>query len=804
VAPFGPCFSLGAAVLALLELGGPAVAQSTWNNPAGGDWSAGANWEGGTAPTSGATTALVFGSAATQSATYTATNNIGTAAFDLNSLTFNNASGTVTLAGNALNFTGTNPMITQSGAGAAVVGQAVTLGAATTVAGTGAGGVTLGGAVTGGANDLIKTSTGPLTLAGGGTLNQLSVRAGAVSVTAGTLALTNPTNADNSSSGLQLGSAAGQTVSFTASGGATVNVTENIYVADAAGTTGTLTVSGAGTVLNSTSNMSGRLGVGNSGTGTLNVTNGATVNTNMLFAARLAGGTGTVLVDGAGSDLHAATQLSFGSAGLGTLTVQNGGLARADNQINIGRAIGAGISGVVTVTGAGSRLTAGADFADGLINIGAQGPGTLTVQNGATVTSGSAARAGQIVVANAANSSGTLNVQSGGVATVNGSQFTAVSTGTQATLAVTGAGSRLQVTNQLILSGGTATPGTTTLDVTGGGAVTSGSSIFLAPAAGGIATVTVGGAGSTLATTALLILGGSFDTAGNPLPGGTGSLSVANGGAASASVAAILFSSSTINVNAGGALTVGVLADASPTNTGAVTTAAGGTINITSGGDIFRGVISGGGSLTKSGTATQALAGANTYSGGTTVSGGGLFVTNTTGSGTGTGPVTVNGTGILGGTGAIGGAVTIASGGAVAPGTSVGTLNVAGMTWQGGGRYDFEFTGTTGDLVNGTGALDLSGLSPTSPFGINIVSTDPALTTPQTYTIATFAGGVTGFTPSAAQFTFTGFLVPGSASVALAGNSLQLTFTPVPEPAHALLLCAAAAGGVRWRRRHAK
>jgi hypothetical protein len=134
-----------------------------------------------------------------------------------------------------------------------------------------------------------------------------------------------------------------------------------------------------------------------------------------------------------------------------------------------------------------------------------------------------------------------------------------------------------------------------------------------------------------------------------------------------------------------------------------------------------------------------------------------------------------------------------ASGAAVAPGTGVGTLHVAGMAWQGGGRHDFEFSGATGDRVSGTGALDLSGLGTSSRFTINIASAGPPQ--PQTFTIATFAGGVSGFDPS--EINFTG-LFSGTPLITQGGTNLVLTFTPAPEPAHLLLLCAAAAGAARW------
>jgi autotransporter-associated beta strand protein len=81
------------------------------------------------------------------------------------------------------------------------------------------------------------------------------------------------------------------------------------------------------------------------------------------------------------------------------------------------------------------------------------------------------------------------------------------------------------------------------------------------------------------------------------------------------------------------------------------------------------------GALSKTGLGTMNLGNANTYISGTTISAGRLLVNNTTGSGTGSGSVTVNG-GTLGGIGTIAGAVTVNSGGTVAPGTtsSIGKL----------------------------------------------------------------------------------------------------------------------------------
>ncbi len=75
----------------------------------------------------------------------------------------------------------------------------------------------------------------------------------------------------------------------------------------------------------------------------------------------------------------------------------------------------------------------------------------------------------------------------------------------------------------------------------------------------------------------------------------------------------------------------------------------------------FGGVISGNGRLVKGADRTLTLTNANIYTGGTNVTGGILFVDNTTGSGTGTGPVRIK-SGALGGDGTIAGAVTVGTG----------------------------------------------------------------------------------------------------------------------------------------------
>lgn len=80
------------------------------------------------------------------------------------------------------------------------------------------------------------------------------------------------------------------------------------------------------------------------------------------------------------------------------------------------------------------------------------------------------------------------------------------------------------------------------------------------------------------------------------------------------------------------------------------------------------------------GANTVTLIEPNNYALGTIVNGGTLLVNNTSGSGAGSGPMTINAGGTLSGSGTIGGSVTIASQATLAPGTdaSIGKLTING------------------------------------------------------------------------------------------------------------------------------
>ena len=218
------------------------------------------------------------------------------------------------------------------------------------------------------------------------------------------------------------------------SGTGTINISNAATLTNTTGQTligsnstgiGTVTVDGVGSLWNeqatASSVGSAPIVVGNSGTGTLTITNGAMVETTGNLGHFVigfdTGSHGTVTVGSAGSPnlansstltnnfgLNTPGSLFVGYMGTGTLTINSDGVVNGFNGATLGAQLGS--HGTVTVNGGSLDVTAGmaGASADSLI-VGSFGLGTLTVQNAGTVTSAAVSIADQ---AGSAGSSATV------------------------------------------------------------------------------------------------------------------------------------------------------------------------------------------------------------------------------------------------------------------------------------------------------------------------------------------------------------------------------------------------------------
>jgi autotransporter-associated beta strand protein len=151
---------------------------------------------------------------------------------------------------------------------------------------------------------------------------------------------------------------------------------------------------------------------------------------------------------------------------------------------------------------------------------------------------------------------------------------------------------------------------------------------------------------------------------------------------------------------------------------------------LTVGSGSFSGILQGTMNLTKSGPGLLTLGNpnGNSYVGGTTISGGTLYVSNTSGSATGNGAVLVQNSGTLAGKGLVnvaGGSVTVAGGGTVYPGLDKGNtieaLSVNAVQFQPGSNLNIDVRGPVGSpstdayhdylQVTGAGNLNVSNIN---------------------------------------------------------------------------------------------
>ncbi|KAA3447867.1 autotransporter outer membrane beta-barrel domain-containing protein [Mesorhizobium sp. SARCC-RB16n] len=479
-----------------------------------------------------------------------------------------------------------------------------------------------------------------------------------------------------------------------------------------AGSTGIVFIDGAGSTWTNSSNLA----VGDFGAGALAITNGGAVSNHTAYIGNSAGSTGMVSVAGVGSTWTSA-DLYVGGLSTGTLSISSGGaVSNVDGIVGSG----AGAVGTATITGAGSTWTN-----SGILIVGDFGGGTLNVLNGGAVSNvkgyvGESAGSTGIVTIDGtgstwANSSdlaigkfstGTLTISNGGaVSDVDGSL--ASGKGSAGTATITGAGSTWTNSGGLFVGDF----GSGVLNILNGGAVSNASTGIVGVQAASVSVVTVDGAGSIWTDSSDLRIGNS----------GTGTLTIANGGAVSAGgvvdIALLAGSVGTLNI---GAASGSPAAAAGALNAASVQFGQGaGAINFnhTDTSYTFASAIGGAGTINQIAGTTNLTADSSGFTGATDVTGGRLAVNGSLANSL----VTITG-GMLGGNGTVGG-ITALSGGIIAPGNSIGTLHVAGNLDQAAGSiYQVELTSTgQSDLILATGTATIA-----DGAVLDVVKTDAA------------------------------------------------------------------------------
>lgn len=729
------------------------------------------------------------------------------------------------------------------------------------------------------ASAVTVSGTGLLDLNGNSdAIGTLSMTAGSITTGAGTLtlggAVTGNASANSAtvSGNLNLG---GATRTFTiADGGAAEDMAISANISNGGITkagAGTLTLSGANTYAGVTTVGAGVLRLNSAGAlggGNLTFTGGTLGLGAGDFTRALGTGTGQVQFTagtGGGFAAYGADRVvNLGGASAG-VTWNSGGFVLTGDALILGAADAThtvDFQNPINLNGAGRtvQVADGAAAVDGILSgvisgtgasaLSKSGTGTLLLTGENTFAGGVSVTAGTLVFgSDTAAGTGTITLSSG--VTLQGSGGTRTITNNLSVNSVTFSGSDLIFTDSF--DQGTArtytVENTTTFsgNITGGDALAkSGSGTLILSGNNTIGTVTVnaGGAlraansgalGTTVAGTtvnsggALELFGGiaigteALSLSGTGVGGG-GALRNVGGNNSWAGTITLANVTGPHRINSdSGLLTV----TGGITETGAADNknlTFGGAGNITVSGNIT--ADPGDMLLTKDGAGTLTLTGTNTYNGGTTINEGRLVVNNLGGSGTGSGAVVVNNTGIVGGNGTISGGLTLNSGGAVAAGNSVGQLNTGSETWNGGASYIWEINdvdagdGIGWDVLNINGSLIVNATSG-NQFGIDVRSLtladapgavndwDP--TQDYVWTIAKTVSGIsfalgedesTVFQLLLGGFTAHNNLQGGTFSLQVSGNDLDLVFqaAPIPEPGTWTMILLGL-GGLAWRLR---
>ena len=753
----------------------------------------------------------------------------------------NAGTGAINVTGTGMADTGwRNTPVSLTG-GAISITSGVASNSTLTIANSGASEVS--GALSGGLA-LTKQGSGTLTLSAVGS------NTGAITVSAGTLAVTAATVTGNPVSALGSGAnaitvAAGARLHFTGSSTRTAGYH-----------TGAVTVNGGRITFDTLDNS-------------LAATNTLTLDTaaGTIDGAgqwRLRDGANKLAVTAAASgSVVSVAQLTLTGANANHTVEVDDGAGAAD--LTISSALAGHFGGErLTKTGAGTLVLTGAATHTGGTTISA---GTLQV--GAGGTTGSLAgsvinnaslvfdRSDALTHAGAISGTGSLTKQGSGALTLSGANsfgggvtllggslivgdLTALGTGTVTLSGGTLDLANFAVTNPITFAGGT---------LTGAGSLASAITVT-----GNVSSATLNnlpgtevslGAGATVDLSTLtkdVVLTGAANL--TNLASFTGKLAVA--GALDLSSVGNRPSGATIELRSGGTLDFGATAFSGTVAykggaiqgafTGTVNVAdanvalddanlPGGTVAVGTGASVDVSSFTGNLRLTGSGAVSTGL---SSFAGSLELASGAELNLTTADAPNAT--LTVASGGTLKGVGSVGD-VTLASGGTLAPGNSPGTQTYGSLTLQAGSSIDFEVLNTGGglylpsagsdyDTLAVTGLLDISGLSAGNQMTINVISLLDANTAGDlqdfdpagTYafdlisygSISNYGGSISQyFNLDATGLTFQGVAIdPSMLSIFDSGTSIQLLYAPIPEPStYGLVLGGLALAGAAVRRR---
>lgn len=478
--------------------------------------------------------------------------------------------------------------------------------------------------------------------------------------------------------------------------------------------------------------VGGGLGVGGMGEAAINVESGGTMSSVGAILGWADGGTGSVVVTGAGSGWTNSGLLQVGVAGDGELTIADGAGLNNGGAAILGEE--AGGSGAVTVDNA-SWIN------NGDVTIGQSGDGSLAISNG------------------------------GGVFVVGSDLYLAVQQGSTGVILIDGQNSLLEVDQNMAVGAA----GHATVQISGGGTLTTAQSGVLSEIGmgGGTGSVSIDGAGSSWTNHGALYMGGG----GTSLGQGYGSLSVTDGGQFTNNGIAYLGyeAGSTGEATVSGAtwtnagnLFVGYEGDGVLNIDGGVVTSTNSVVGAVAG---STGTVTASGSgivWANSGNLTIGDYGAAELTVGENAivfAQGSVTAAAQPGSSAeivvdgilaGFGGVTFNSGSHLSGTGIVtaGVAGTTTMNGTISPGNSIGTLTIVGNYVQNAGStYEVEIDAAgNSDLIAVTGTATLNG-------GEVVVEPSPDYAVGTSYTILSAAGGLTGeFDPMSSSYSY--FLSP--------------------------------------------